>query len=579
MPTFREWAGWYAEKGFRVFPTSPQKVPLIADWVHKATTDPEQLDTWWAARPEANIAVAMDSDIIVLDVDRGGEATILARDLSVPATATCKTRNGYHYWYRLPVDLSGKVPQQTKLFHHDSGLDTRTYGGNVLVPPSIHHTGWIYEWITPPTENNIAEAPDWLIEACRGLIREAEASSSHLLPYKAVDSALILSGVSEGSRDRTLFELASSLRRRNVRKEEAIELVLLAASRCDPPFPPDEAVKKVESAWKYTPAFVTSNPETTPPVSVPGKRWSVRELLNTTFDKGAWVVDQLLPVGLHMVVAPSKAGKSYLMNGIAADVALGRPVLGQFGTFGADVVNLDLEQVPRRAMTRWEQIFSTRPLCPENLHTYFEWPSMDNGGLDALQRELDLIKTTPPAMVVIDIWAKFAPAANERANAYYQEYGALTKLGDIAREREIAITVVHHTNKMGAMNREQPLMAINGSIAMSGCPDTIWVLFRDPGSIAGDLYVTGKEVEERWINMIWHPKTGNWRLRTDEDDYEMSGSIYRPRPSSSSVFMGIDSHKTPAVASAEAMAGLADTADTVYSRFLDAALNSTGVPT
>lgn len=565
MPTFREWAGWYAGKGLRVFPTSPQKIPLITGWVQEATTDPAQLDEWWGSRPDANIAVAIDRDVIVLDVDRGGEATMMARDLSAPATVTCKTRNGYHYWYRLPEDLAGKVPQQTKLFHDESGLDTRTYGGNVLVPPSIHHTGWIYEWIVPYDTDKISDAPEWLIEECRSLVRDQSTAGSILTPNRALDTALVLNGVPEGSRDRTLFELASSFRRRNLRKEEAIELILLAASRCNPPFPPEDAVRKVESAWKYAPATPSINELNKPLVLQPGKRWSVKDLINTEFDHGVWAVDQILPVGLHLFVAPSKAGKSYLMTGLAADAALGKPVLGQFQTYGSDVTCLDLEQVPRRAMKRWEQIFSTREGCPDNLHTFFEWPKMDQGGLDALQRELDHLKSTPPPIVVIDIWAKFAPQANERANAYYSEYDSLTKLGDIARQRGLAITLVHHTNKLGCMNREQPLLAISGSIAMSGAPDTIWVLFRDPGSIAGDLFVTGKEVEERWINMIWHPKSGNWRLRTEEDERELRGeknSDENLRPTLDNDG-GVQLHS----------------ADTAYNKFLESAIRSSRVPT
>jgi Primase C terminal 1 (PriCT-1) len=71
---------------------------------------------------------------------------------------------------------------------------------------------------------------------------------------KRVDTARVLAGVTEGRRDVELFRLASKLRQTDVPRDEAEQLVLRAASNCDPPFPEKEALTKVASAYgRYRP--------------------------------------------------------------------------------------------------------------------------------------------------------------------------------------------------------------------------------------------------------------------------------------------------------------------------------------
>jgi putative DNA primase/helicase len=60
-----------------------------------------------------------------------------------------------------------------------------------------------------------------------------------------------LEGAIEGERDDLLFRLACRLRASGVPQQKAEEIVLLAASRCSPPFDPDDARRKVASAWRY----------------------------------------------------------------------------------------------------------------------------------------------------------------------------------------------------------------------------------------------------------------------------------------------------------------------------------------
>jgi len=68
---------------------------------------------------------------------------------------------------------------------------------------------------------------------------------------RAVDFGRIAAGIPAGQRDIELFRLALSLGRRGYSREQAMQVVLDAASRCIPPFPARLAELKVASAWRY----------------------------------------------------------------------------------------------------------------------------------------------------------------------------------------------------------------------------------------------------------------------------------------------------------------------------------------
>jgi hypothetical protein len=69
-----------------------------------------------------------------------------------------------------------------------------------------------------------------------------------------LDVAEVLKGVPKGERDQKLFRLASKMRGADVPYAFARKLTLEAAANCDPPFPEDEAIQKVESAYsRYEP--------------------------------------------------------------------------------------------------------------------------------------------------------------------------------------------------------------------------------------------------------------------------------------------------------------------------------------
>lgn len=264
MTARQELALGYAKAGYTVFPVhevdirgvctcrkgaecgSPGKHPRIDGGFKGATSDEATVRRWWSQWPNANIGIATGrpSGVFAVDVDKrsGGYESLErweAERGELPATLTSLTGGGgRHLFYRYPQD--GDLPGRINWIQ---GVDIKSDGGYVVAPGSNHAAGAPYQW--RDVETPIAEAPSALLSA----IREASGGTNGREPLPSPST--ILAGIPEGRRDETLFRYACQLRRRyNDQREEIEVLVLEAARRCVPPFPDDQALAKVEQAFK-----------------------------------------------------------------------------------------------------------------------------------------------------------------------------------------------------------------------------------------------------------------------------------------------------------------------------------------
>ncbi len=161
-----DWALFYANKGWHVFPIVPgEKRPLTTHGVKDATANQDQIKNWWLKWPKANIAVAcgMKSGIYAVDVDidvkTGTNGWKSMEGLpSLPRTICQNTpRGGCHLFFTTHNPLGNK----TDLLR---GVDVRGEGGYVLLAPSVNKANVSYSWIPDQGLNEcpIAEYPDFL---------------------------------------------------------------------------------------------------------------------------------------------------------------------------------------------------------------------------------------------------------------------------------------------------------------------------------------------------------------------------------------------------------------------------------
>lgn len=193
-----------------------------------ATTDLEQIRTWWVENPNANVGVlCLENGFIVVDVDprSGGDESfdvLESRTGGLPATVEActgeytlrgKAVRGRHLYFKVPTGYSFKKgPDGLK------GIDVKA-NGYVLAAPSNHGSGQTYEWAVgkAPWEIPMADAPEELLaEIARkgssggggggGTFGVREWNGEKL----DID-AILSAGIHEGERDNKVHQIACSL--------------------------------------------------------------------------------------------------------------------------------------------------------------------------------------------------------------------------------------------------------------------------------------------------------------------------------------------------------------------------------
>jgi len=172
--TMGDYALRYARHGWSVFPLQErQKIPATSNGFKAASNDASVVaDLWGDKAYNIGLATGMASGVFVLDVDAappkdggltGPEALeqLVAQHGALPATLTATTGSGAHYYFRMPEGVELNNRARIKVHGQRTGLDIRADGGYVVVPPSIHPSGRVYQWEAGARE--AAEAPAWLV--------------------------------------------------------------------------------------------------------------------------------------------------------------------------------------------------------------------------------------------------------------------------------------------------------------------------------------------------------------------------------------------------------------------------------
>ena len=226
-----------------------------------ATTNSEQITTWWKKWPRSNIGVATgdESGIVVLDLDprKSGDESITERERELGALPTTVTSlsggGGRHLFFKHPgfavrKDTAGKA--------FGPGVDLLSNGSIVIVPPSRHISGQRYRWEKGKSYRDLEPVPlpePWLARLRGNTAAQLNADSAPAQP-----SGLIR----EGGRNNHLTSVAGTLQRNDV-SPEAITAALKAenAARCSPPLDIAEIEKIVASVTTYLAAPLGVTPK------------------------------------------------------------------------------------------------------------------------------------------------------------------------------------------------------------------------------------------------------------------------------------------------------------------------------
>lgn len=166
-------------------------------------------------------------------------------DGALPKTLVALTGGGgRHLFFKYPETgtVSGRNPWM-------KGVDIKSDGGYVILAGGTHISGgayrWLDLWVDLPDPGQAP--PDLILSINSG---GSGGQGENELPDT---DSLLAEGIPEGKRDDFIHRAASRWRRQlgDNAKEAVKILVLDLAAKCNPPFPKDEALKKVEQAWKH----------------------------------------------------------------------------------------------------------------------------------------------------------------------------------------------------------------------------------------------------------------------------------------------------------------------------------------
>jgi len=239
----------YAEKmNFSVIPVQGNKKPYI-QWTEfqKRRATSNEIKTWWTKWPGAMIGIVTgaSSGIFVIDCDtrEGFEAIqkLMPDSLIIPISRT--PRGGWHLYFLMPSDC--KLTVGTAIM---PGVDFRGEGGYVIAPPSVNSNGKKYTWMEGLSidEITLPKLPLAINTYINNSIkREGEFFNDHKRPQITTDDHKLLT---QGRRDEDLFHIANCLIKGGMQEKTARQVLNILANNCKPPFSPQDAQIKIDSA-------------------------------------------------------------------------------------------------------------------------------------------------------------------------------------------------------------------------------------------------------------------------------------------------------------------------------------------
>lgn len=230
-------------------------------------------------------------------------------------------------------------------------------------------------------------------------------------------------------------------------------------------------------------------------------------LNQTEYEPLQWVVPGIVPEGLTMLVAPPKAGKSWLVAGLGIACASGGVAFSKIKVDRRPVLYLALEDGWRRLQTRFRQI-NPGSFQPKSLDLI----------IDAVgQLDVELKMATwlqqhkgEAGLIILDTLGRIKPPKQPGEESYLADYAVGVRLKTIIdQDPGSSLLVVHHTRKQAS---DDFVDGVSGTQGLAGSFDSVLVLARRRQANDAVLHVTGRDVEE-----------GEYALQTDAGVWSLIG--------------------------------------------------------
>lgn len=223
------------------------------------------------------------------------------------------------------------------------------------------------------------------------------------------------------------------------------------------------------------------------------------ELHGMEFAPIQWLVTDLLPPGVCLMIGDPKIGKSWFMLGLGIRVSAGMEIFGK-ETTRSTVLYMGLEDSDRRLKERIDLMITgassalvsedyIRGQVEQRLLTTTACSSMDEGLFDELEEFLE--RYPDCRLIIIDVLVKVRADKPQNLSLYKHDYQTTAAFQPLCKAHpELSIILVHHTNKSGTGG----VHAVSGTHGLAGGCDNVFGLRR--GDENPVLEVNGRDIAE-----------------------------------------------------------------------------------
>lgn len=234
-----------------------------------------------------------------------------------------------------------------------------------------------------------------------------------------------------------------------------------------------------------------------------------KTLSETTLPAPRQLVKGLITEGLNILAGNPKSGKSFFALGLSLALANGTPALGNIHIEKpTGVLYLALEDTHYRLKAR---VMGLHQNPSKDLHFATRIPRLSEGGL--IQVDHFLQDNPHIGMVVIDTLAKISDPKTG-GNVYDEDAAMGSALHSLAHSRNAAVLVIHHTRKLA---HGDFLHMVSGSAGFTGTADTVMVLTRQRNKANATLEITGRDIHEAKLELLWNSAKGGWVQQRTND--------------------------------------------------------------
>lgn len=200
------------------------------------------------------------------------------------------------------------------------------------------------------------------------------------------------------------------------------------------------------------------------------------ELMAKNLKPPKWAVPHLFAEGLNVLAGKPKKGKSAMMLQLCLAVAEGGMALGKIECAQGEALYLALEDNEPRMQRRLNGMLPHNAngdaIPPAGLTFYYDWPRLDDGGIEQLSEWMR--KHPATRLIVVDTMTRIKiHATSKNMPLYDQDYTGMEPLQKWAISHGIAVVAIVHLRKMGA---EDVMDEISGSTGLTAIADNVVVM-------------------------------------------------------------------------------------------------------